>query len=229
MKNLIKMLVLIVAFAFGLSESKSENIKLNFNFEPNIDLSKLIDFSFKPYKMLEIKGGSRGGSRGGGSFGGRRSSGGSSFGGSKSSTSKSAATQSRSSASPSSSFGGRRMMSTQQARANYGTPRKVEQYSRTESGGNQVRYNMNNYGGFSSGLMTGYMMGNMSWWMHGPAFFYSRPTYVYNKDGSYDVYPPTFSFGKFLLIVLVLAAIILIIRAIIKKRREGGYSQSSFN
>ena len=128
------------------------------------------------------------------------------------------------------SFGGNRMTQAQ-ATKKYGTPRKTETMVGKNAAGQNVSYSVNRYGGYGSGLMTGYMMGSVPfmWSMpFHPAFYYSRPTYVTNPDGTIAVYPPTFSFGKLLFTLLIIAAIIFIIRRIIKARRSRADSQSSF-
>jgi hypothetical protein len=134
-----------------------------------------------------------------------------------------------------SSFGGSRLASKQAYTSKYGAPRKTSTYEGRNAAGQNQRYVMNNYGGYGSGLMTGYMMGSTSWmWampFH-PAFYYSRPYYVNNPDGTIGVYPPTFSFAKLLFTLMVIGVIILIIRAIIKSRRRklsGGGGFSSFS
>ncbi len=185
--------------------------------------------------------------RRGGSFGGSRGGSRSSF---KSSRSFSAPKSTQSSR-PSSSFGSSRKssslfskdgrssfggtsMSRQQAQAKYGTPRRVVNQSYKNDAGGYSNYRMNDYGGYSSGLMHGYMMGQTSWmWampFH-PAFYYSRPAYVYNSDGTVDVYPPTFSFFKLIVALFVLAIIVLIIRAVLRARKKmsQSYSSGSFN
>lgn len=199
--------------------------------------------------------GSFGGSRGGGgrSFGGSKSFGSSrssskSFGGSRSSNSyntsrPSSSTPSRSTSSyeapskmPRSSFGGgTRMSSNYEARAKYGTPRKVDNYAFRDNQGISRNYQINDYGGYSSALMRGYMMGQVSSWMfyapwHG-AFWYSRPVYVENPDGSVAVYPPTFSTGKLIFTIIIVGGIIFIVYVIIRaRRRRNSYeSQSSFD
>lgn len=170
-------------------------------------------------------GGSFGGSRSGGSSFGRSSSpsrsSGSSFGRSSSGssynrTSVPRATPTGTSARSGSSFGGNRVDNTYM-RQKYGVPRKVETYSgRDASSGLSRNYQINDYGGYSSSLMRGYMMGQVSSYMmwapwHG-AFWYSRPNYVYNDDGSVGVYPPTFNYSKIFIILIVIAIIYLIIR-----------------
>lgn len=172
------------------------------------------------------RGGSFGGSRGFGRS--SRSAPRSSFFNSKSSSSK------KSFSSPSrsrSSFGGTRM-SSQQAKMKYGTPRKV-QAQKIYKNGVATNYRFNNYGGYSSGLMTGYMMGHTSWmWsmpFH-PAFYYSRPVVVNNPDGTVDVYPPSFSFMKLIIGLIFLLVIFLIIRSFIRKLKgnsSGGISNKS--
>lgn len=164
-----------------------------------------------------------------------------SFGGSRSLKSKPSQVQqnrtnsfSRPAAKSRTSFGGARMTS-QQAKAKYGTPRKVEQtVGKNSNGGSQV-YNMHHYGGFSSGLMTGYMMGHTSmlWMMpFHPAFYYSRPQYVENADGTIDVYPPTLSFTKIIMGLILLGIVVWIIRRLVIRARGGGtknQSASSFS
>ncbi len=129
------------------------------------------------------------------------------------------------------SFGGTRMTS-QQAKAKYGTPRKVQQtVGKNSSGASQV-YNMHHYGGYSSGLMTGYMMGHTSaLWLFPfhPAFYYSQPHYVENPDGTIDVYPPTLSFGRILIGLILLFAIArFVFRIIAKASKSRQAKQSSF-
>lgn len=128
------------------------------------------------------------------------------------------------------SFGGKRM-SSQQAQAKYGVPRKVQPMSGTNAAGSPVNYNVHHYGGFSSSLMTGYMMGNMAWWMMAPSMLYSRPVYVEKGDGSIDVYPPSFDWGKLFTILIIAAVIIYFVRAYRrnKNRVVSNYSQSSFS
>jgi hypothetical protein len=95
-----------------------------------------------------------------------------------------------------------------------------------------MNYNVNHYGGFSSSLMTGYMLGNMTSLMMMSSMLYTRPVYVENEDGSTDVYPPTFDWGKLLTILLVIGVIVYFVRAVrrAKKNMEANhYSQSSFS
>lgn len=120
------------------------------------------------------------------------------------------------------SFGGSRMTKSQ-AQQKYGTPRKTQTIQGKNAAGQPQRYVANSYGGYGSSLMMGYMMGSTSWmWMmpFHPAFYYSRPNYVQNEDGTMSVYPPTFSFGRLLMVLIVLAIVIFIIRAIIKRRKQ---------
>jgi hypothetical protein len=109
------------------------------------------------------------------------------------------------------SFGGQRMTS-QTAQAKYGTPRRTESVRTNNAAGGQMDYRVNHYGGFSSSLMTGYMLGNMAWWMTASSFFYTRPNYVENEDGTVDVYPPSFNFGRLMTIAIVIFAIVYFIR-----------------
>lgn len=174
-------------------------------------------------ELFNARRGGGGGSRRSGSMGGSRRS---------SSSSKSRTTTSKPKTNPTKtpSFGGTRMNKAD-ATKKYGTPRKTETMTGTNAAGSSVRYNVNSYGGYGSGLMTGYMMGvtPFYWSMpFHPAFYYSRPVYVDNADGSIDVYPPRFSFGKLLITLIIIAAIIFIIRRIMKARKLGNTSQSSF-
>ncbi len=185
----------------------------------NIEIPEIFSFNKNLSDFLEIKRG--------GSFGGRR--GGSATRSRSSSSSSSSATRS-SSTSRSSSFGGSRTMTSQQARAKYGTPRKTETRTMTGANGAPMNYNVHHYGGFSSGLMTGYMTGQMMWYMTVPAFFYSRPVYVKNADGTTDVYPPTFNWSKLFFILLIIAAIYYLVKRARNKNRTAtdNYSSSSF-
>lgn len=182
---------------------------------------------------------------------GSRSGGGRSFGGSRKSFSsprKSFSTPSRPStpqsmnrgtpSKPKSSFGGTRLNSSRDYTAKYGTPRKstpANQLGSEYAGKVPNNYVIHSYGGYGSGLMTGYMMGSTSWmWMmpFHPAFYYSKPYYVNNPDGTVGVYPPTFSFEKLIFTLIIVGAIIYIVVRIIRRRRSSsGYveSQSSFS
>ncbi len=178
--------------------------------------------------------------RGGRSFGGRRSTSKSYKSNTRSKTSTARKPTSSMNASKSTnpakrtSFGGSRMTSSKAYTSKYGTPRKKTEYTGTNAAGQQQRYVMHGYGGYGSGLMTGYMMGTTSWmWsmpFH-PAFYYSRPYYVNNPDGSMGVYPPTFSFTRLLFTLIVVAIILYIIVRLIKRksRNSRSYSQSSFS
>lgn len=130
-----------------------------------------------------------------------------------------------------SSFGGQRLNSSKAYTQKYGTPRKTSTQTITRNGVSQ-NYVMHGYGGYGSGLMMGYMMGTTSWlWMmpFHPAFYYSRPYYADNPDGTVSVYPPTFSWSKLFFTLIVIGLIIYIIRIIIRSRRAGNQTQSSFS
>ncbi|MDC1067764.1 hypothetical protein OAQ99_01250 [Candidatus Kapabacteria bacterium] len=131
------------------------------------------------------------------------------------------------------SFGGKRM-SQSQARKTYSTPRKQETISRKSANGTNQRYVMNSYGGYGSGLMTGYMMGSSMWYwsmpFH-PAFYYGRPAYVTNPDGSVGVYPPRFSFSRVFFTLVILSILgFIIYRSFAKKKQynSNNYSRGSF-
>ncbi len=185
------------------------------------------------------RGGSFGGSRGGGgrSFSSPRSSPSptKSFGGTRSTPTPSA-NRSMSSA-PSagrSSFGGSRISNGSAYTSKYGVPRQSTPMTRTGANGIQQNYVVHSYGGYGTGLMTGYMLGHSSW-MWGmpfhPAYYYSRPYEVMGANGAIEVYPPTFSFGKFFFTLLIFGLILwLIIRLFKRRTSTNGYgSQSSFN
>jgi hypothetical protein len=231
-KNMFKffsILVLAVVFTIsGNSEADAALLNNEINL-PKINC-KFFDELFNWKESIDARGGRSGGGRGG-SFGRSRSSSPSrpSAAPRSSTPSRTSAPALRSTPSKSPSFGGRRV-SPEQARASYGVPRRTQTMTSNNQLGQSTNYRVNDYGGFSSGLMMGYMMGSMPWYMHGPAMFYSRPVYVEQPDGSVDVYPPSFSFGKLILAIIVIALIIFIIKKIIfaKRRLKAQASQSSF-
>lgn len=133
------------------------------------------------------------------------------------------------------SFGGTRMNSGREYTSKYGTPRKSETRTMKDGAGKQQNYVMNGYGGYGSGLMSGYMMGSITssmMWMpwHG-AYWYSRPYYVNNPDGTIGVYPPTFSWSKLLFSLIVIGIIIFIIKRLLfgSKSRTQENNTSSFS
>ncbi len=132
------------------------------------------------------------------------------------------------------SFGGNRLKSSQAYTQKYGVPRKQTNYTGKNAAGNSQRYIMHNYGGYGSGLMNGYLMGSTSWmWMmpFHPAFYYSRPYYVNNPDGTMGVYPPRFSFSKLLFTLIIVGGIAWIIYRVLrnkKAKQSRAYQQSSF-
>lgn len=174
------------------------------------------ELSFDWKESLELRRGGRGfgGSRR--SFGSRRSS--------RNSPSKSArSSRSTPKTSPKApSFGGNRISSSQ-AKQRYGVPSKTTPVTKKSATGQNTNYVMHHYGGYSSGLMTGYMMGSTSWmWMmpFHPAFYYSRPNYVENADGTVSVYPPTFSFGKLLMTLIIIGVIVYFVRAYFRNKNR---------
>jgi hypothetical protein len=203
-------------------------------------------------------GGSRGGSSSRSSFAQPKSappSGGSSFGGARSAPSMSpnrgsapssaspgmsggirqpasapSATGSIGATAPRSSFGGSRLGSGNDYRKSYGIPRQTSPQTLP---GYSSPVMMHRYGGFSDGLMMGYMMGHSSWmWsmpFH-PAFYYSRPHVVYATDGTtvQEVYPPTFSFFRMILTIGIVLLLVYIVVRIVRARRGASYSGSSF-
>lgn len=191
--------------------------------------------------------GSFGGSRGGGSFGGSR--GGSTF----RSTPAPAPSYSPRSSAPSQSAAPRSSGSFGGARSGFGSPsgalsgaagagaamtyRKSYGIPRQSSAvsvpGYSSPYMVHRYGGFSDGLMMGYLMGHtsMMWSMpFHPAFYYSRPTIIHNPDGTVEAYPPTFSFLKLFLTLAIIGLVVWLVMRYIRRRRAGSddMSQSSF-
>ncbi|HPI18927.1 MAG TPA: hypothetical protein PKY56_01020 [Candidatus Kapabacteria bacterium] len=172
--------------------------------------------------------------RGGRGFGGGRS-----FGGSRRSFSNRQYSRQPSRTSPTqsnrmgtsqrkTSFGGTRLSSSQNYTKKYGTPRRTAPAGTTP--GVPKNYVVHQYGGYGNSLMMGYLMGQSSFlWMmpFHPAFYYSKPYYVENPDGTMEVYPPTFSFEKVIITIIILAGIVFIIRAIIKRKRQYNNQQSS--
>lgn len=165
----------------------------------------------------------------GGSFGGRRSRSRTrtkSKASSKRAKQRAAARKKENAKKP--SFGGSRMKPAA-ARKKYGTPRKTTQMSGKSASGVSQNYNVHHYGGYGSGLMTGYLMGSSMWYwsmpFH-PAFYYSRPVYVENGKGAYDVYPPTISYTKIFFAIAIVIAIVYFIRK--RKSQSNNTSSSSF-
>lgn len=128
-----------------------------------------------------------------------------------------------------SSFGGKRLSSGNEYRKSYGVPRKSEP---VRVAGASSPYVVHRYGGMSDGFMMGYLMGSTSmWWstpFH-PAFYYSRPYYATNPDGSTEVYPPRISWTTIILTLLVVGGITYVIVRVIRKRRQQYTSASSFS
>lgn len=184
--------------------------------------------------------------RGGGSFGGRR--GGGSFG--RSRPAPTYRTQPRTTTprsmprttttrpqvtKPRTSFGGTRLSSPTSYTQRYGTPRRTQTVTRQNAQGQPQNYVVHQYGGMGDRFMTGYMMGSIPWmWsmpFH-PAFYYSRPQEYQRPDGSVEVYPPTFSWGKFFFTMLVIAGIIYVLYAILRSKKRAqmsNMSRSSFS
>lgn len=168
--------------------------------------------------------------RGGGSFGGSR-------GGSRSfsrpSSSSRSVTSSPSSSRKVTSFGGSRTTRADYSRK-YGTPRRTSSYTGTSASGGRQNYIVNDYGGYSSGLMMGYMQGSiashMMWMPWYGAFWYTRPYYSDpDANGNVEVYPPTFDYTKLFIVVIIVGLIIYFVYRWFRKRRyTGETSQSSF-
>ena len=62
---------------------------------------------------------------------------------------------------------------------------------------------------------------SMLWMMpFHPAFYYSRPNYVENADGTVSVYPPTFSWGKLFMTLIIIGVIVYFVRNYFRKKKE---------
>ena len=123
---------------------------------------------------------------------------------------------------PRNSFGGTRLSSGADYRKSYGVPRKSEQVRLPNQAAGSPGYTVHRYGGMGDGFMMGYMMGSVPfmWSMpFHPAFYYSRPYVVENADGSKEVYPPTFSWGKLLLVVVIVAGVAFLVYVVVRNRR----------
>jgi len=129
-----------------------------------------------------------------------------------------------------SSFGSTRLNSSKEYTSRYGIPRRTIKGGAVK--GVPKNYRINDYGGYGSGLMMGYMMGHTPFIWHTPfhrAFYYTQPYYVKNSDGTTSVYPPTFSFSKVIFTIFVFAGIIFVLYKIIKsfKHKKNNYSAGS--
>jgi len=78
----------------------------------------------------------------------------------------------------------------------------------------------------------GYMMGSIPFMWHTPfhpAYYYSRPSYVTNPDGTVEVYPPTFSYMTLFFTIVIIGGIVLLVVVAIRRRRMYSESNSSFS
>jgi len=119
------------------------------------------------------------------------------------------------------SFGGTRLSSSQSYTKKYGVPRRTASAGTTP--GIPKNYVVHQYSGYGNSLMMGYLMGHSSllWIMpFHPAFYYSKPYYVENPDGTMEVYPPTFSIERVLITILIVAGIVYFILTAIKRRKQ---------
>ncbi|GAB1429879.1 hypothetical protein MASR2M18_07120 [Ignavibacteria bacterium] len=151
----------------------------------------------------------------------------SSFGGSRSTSPYSAPRQMSPSGGPS-SFGGTRLGSREQYTRSYGVPRSSEQRMISNSDGSQTRTVVHNYGGVGDGFAMGYLMGNAPFWWSTPfhpAFYYSRPQYYHNPNGTVEVYPGRFSFSSVVMVVIIVGSVAFIGYRIIRNRRRGRENQ----
>lgn len=119
------------------------------------------------------------------------------------------------------SFGGTRLSSSQSYTSKYGVPRRTAPAGTTQ--GIPKNYVVHQYSGYGNSLMMGYLMGHSSllWMMpFHPAFYYTKPYYVENPDGTMEVYPPTFSIERVFITILIIAGIIYFIFTTIKRRKQ---------
>lgn len=103
----------------------------------------------------------------------------------------------------------------------YGIPRRQEVRTIPTPEG-QRNVIVHSYGGYSDGLLMGYLLGQTSWlWFtpFHPAFYYSQPYYVQRPDGTVEYFPPTFSLAKLIFVLIVIGAIVFIVWVIIRNRR----------
>ncbi len=129
------------------------------------------------------------------------------------------------------SFGGRKLGNAKQYTGKYGVPRKSFSKSLNRNGVSR-NYVFHSYNGYGSGLMTGYLLGRTHWFWSTPfhpAFYYSRPYYVDNPDGTVGVYPPTFSVSKLIFTILIFGVIIYIFIVVIRSKKNNSGSSSSFD
>jgi hypothetical protein len=166
--------------------------------------------------------------RGGGSFGRSRST--PSYRTTPRTTTRTSPTTRQQTTQPRTSFGGSRLSSPANYTQRYGTPRRTQTVTRQNAQGQPQNYVVHQYGGMGDRFMTGYMMGSIPWmWsmpFH-PAFYYSRPQEYHRPDGSVELYPPTFSWGKFLFTMLVIAGIIYVLYAILRSKKRAQMSATS--
>jgi hypothetical protein len=211
------------------------NVFLKINSRAVILIMALVTFFLLP-DILEAR-------RGGRSFGGsRRSFGrkstsskrGSSFG-NKSSRSKSTSARRGSfgkNATPTqrmSAFGGKQLSSKKAYTSKYGAPRKTttQTIPTKTAGGKSVNtnYRVHSYGGFGfgSGFMTGYMLGTIPWYWSTPfhpAFYYRAPQYHKAEDGSVDVYPGTFNWGKLFAGIIIIGGVGFVVFRVVRNSRR---------
>ncbi len=172
----------------------------------------------------------------GGSFGSRRSMSSRSY--SRPSSSRPSYSSSPSSGvsrAKSPSFGGSRTTRTDYTNR-YGVPRRTSTYTGTNGAGMSQNYRVNDYGGYSSGLMMGYMQGSiashMMWLPWYGAFWYTQPHYSDpDADGIIEVYPPTFNYTKLIFMIIIVGLIGYFVYSRIRRRRYGygEDSRSSFS
>jgi hypothetical protein len=231
MKNTLKILIATLSLLLIFTFESEASFDFNFNQLQNLN------FGSDWKESLDLRRGGGFGRSFGRSFGSRRSSFRSTPRSSRSSRPSSgnrSSFRSTPRTSPKApSFGGNRI-SSQQAKQRYGVPTKTTPITKQSATGQSTNYIMHGYGGYSSGLMTGYMMGSTSWmWMmpFHPAFYYSRPSYVENADGTVGVYPPTFSWGKLFMTIIVIAVIVYFVRAYFRNKKQltDSSSQGSFS
>jgi hypothetical protein len=120
----------------------------------------------------------------------------------------------------------------QSYRKSYGIPRQSTPYTPSVGG---PTYTVHNYGnGFTTGLMMGYLAGSRPPFYYytpfHPAFYYGSPTIIRNPDGTVEAYPPTFSFFKLFIGLLLVGGLAWLVWRIFRRKKsaDNDMSQSSF-
>lgn len=118
-------------------------------------------------------------------------------------------------------FDGSKLESSTDYTSKYGEPSKTIQGQTIP--GLPSNYLIMDYGGFTYDLMIDYLTGNTNIIWHTPfhrAFYFTKPYYVNNPDGTVSIYPPTFSIGKTMISIVILGIIIIAVFLIRKQRNK---------